>query len=193
MHPIVHSLWQFLASIVIPESLSVENNQKRIIDRPKLFEHVAARKEALQPGDLIAVRTPGTFYRMFRRAANHRMDHLVSTIPKHTLLGNVYHKFVCLHCFGCQLKQMCPLFCCHCLLYISMGLQGIVMEDGKFLHVGPPTIRLLPVELLLEDKRSPKVFRPNLSLQEREQLIKSLQTLIGHKYDTVRVYSFVFR
>ena len=62
-----------------------------------------------------------------------------------------------------------------------------------FYTVGPPTIRLLPVELLLQPNRKPTVFRPKLSASEREKLLASLATLIGHPYDTLRVYSFIFR
>lgn len=67
------------------------------------------------------------------------------------------------------------------------------MENGMFLHVGPPTIRLLPVELLLTPNRRPLVFRPKLSEDELNQLLRSLKSLLGQQYDTVRVYSFVAR
>ena len=102
--------------------------------------------------------------------------------------------------------------------------QAIVYPNGMFLHIGPPTIRLLPVELLLEPKRQPmvraftwllglpacfllvcsthsrfavscfdQVFRPKLTADERDRLLDSLQSLIGHKYNTIRVYSFIGR
>jgi hypothetical protein len=67
------------------------------------------------------------------------------------------------------------------------------MENGMFLHVGPPTIRLLPVELLLTPNRRPLVFRPKLTQSELDSLLRSLKSLIGQQYDTVRVYSFVAR
>ena len=57
--------------------------------------------------------------------------------------------------------------------------QAIVMENGMFLHVGPPTIRLLPVELLLTPNRRPLVFRPKLSEDELNQLMRSLKSLLG--------------
>lgn len=47
---------------------------------PKLFERVSIRRNVLQPGDLIAVRTPGTIYRLFRQAAGHTVDHLVRQV-----------------------------------------------------------------------------------------------------------------
>ena len=118
----------------------------RRASRRGVFELVAPRAAMLQPGDLIVVRTPGTFYHLFRRAAKHSVDHL-----------------------------------------------AIVVENGMFLHVGPPTIRLLPVELLLTPNRRPLVFRPKLSEEELNQLLRSLKSLIGQQYDTVRVYSFVAR
>ena len=59
------------------------------------------------------------------------------------------------------------------------AVQAIVMENGMFLHVGPPTIRLLPVELLLTPNRRPLVFRPKLSEDELNQLMRSLKSLLG--------------
>ena len=46
--------------------------------RRGVFELVAPRAAMLRPGDLIVVRTPGTFYKIFRSAAKHKVDHLVS-------------------------------------------------------------------------------------------------------------------
>lgn len=37
------------------------------------------------------------------------------------------------------------------------------------------------------------MFRPKLSDAEREQLLTSLRSTIGAKYNTVRVFSFIFR
>lgn len=45
--------------------------------RRGVFELVAPRVAMLRPGDLIVVRTPGTFYKIFRSAAKHKVDHLV--------------------------------------------------------------------------------------------------------------------
>jgi len=145
MHPLLHSLWQFLTDLVIPESLASDSARARN-STSESFALVSPRVQLLQPGDLIIVRTPGTFYRFFRGLAGHKFDHL-----------------------------------------------AIVMENGMFLHVGPPTIRLLPVELLLQENRQPRVFRPKLTDAQRQKLLTSLSTLVGHPYDTIRVYSFIFR
>jgi hypothetical protein len=67
------------------------------------------------------------------------------------------------------------------------------MPGNQFLHIGPPMIRLMPVELLLDPKRDPLVYRPRLADVERENLIESLRTLVGQQYNTIRVYSFVAR
>jgi len=144
-HPVLHALWQAVASFLVPESLAIEKTRHKA-SRRGVFELVAPRAALLSPCDLIVVRTPGTFYSLFRSAAKHKVDHL-----------------------------------------------AIVMENGQFLHVGPPTIRLLPVELLLTPNRRPLVFRPKLSDEEKARLLRSLYSLVGQQYDTVRVYSFVAR
>lgn len=143
MNPLLHGLWQTLVGIVAPESLAVEKTREKAREN---FDSLAERRNALQPGDLIIVRTPGTFYKFFRGLAGHKFDHL-----------------------------------------------AIVLNDGMFLHVGPPTVRLLPVELLLDPTRSPVVYRPRLNSKETQELIQSLYQLVGVKYDTVRVYSFIAR
>ena len=38
----------------------------------------------------------------------------------------------------------------------------IVLDGGLALHVGPPTIRLLPVRLFLQPQREPRVLRPRI-------------------------------
>jgi hypothetical protein len=68
-----------------------------------------------------------------------------------------------------------------------------MMDDSMFLHVGPPVIRLLPIENLLQDERVPQVFRPNLRDTEIRRLVLDLHKLVGLKYDTIRVYSFIAR
>jgi len=94
------------------------------------------------------------------------------------------------------------------------SLQAVVLEHGLVLHIGPPRLRLLPVELLLEPKRLPQVkslcirvkhafanlifklcqvFRPQLSAEERDAFIKSLLSLLGKQYSSFRVYKFIAR
>ena len=70
---------------------------------------------------------------------------------------------------------------------------AVVMRNGMFLHIGPPLIRLLPVELILEPKRTPILLRPRLSADQTERFVTELSALIGAAYDTRRVYAFILR
>jgi hypothetical protein len=70
---------------------------------------------------------------------------------------------------------------------------AVVLEHGLVLHVGPPNLRLLPVELLLDPRRRPMVLRPKLADAEVQHFLQSLLKLIGERYNTLRVYSFIFR
>jgi hypothetical protein len=63
MHPSLHTLWQSVAGVLVPESLAVDR-ARNAASRRGVFELVAPRAAMLQPGDLIVVRTPGTFYKV---------------------------------------------------------------------------------------------------------------------------------
>ena len=139
--PLLLSVWQLLVNVLIPASLA--NDASRSLS-PQSVRRLSARSSAVQPGDLILVRTPGSVYALFRRVSGHVYDHL-----------------------------------------------AVVMEGGQVLHVGPPTIRLLPVALLLQPSRHPVVYRPQLSAAQRAELIASLQALIGSQYDAVKVFRFI--
>ena len=67
------------------------------------------------------------------------------------------------------------------------------MRNGMFLHVGPPIIRLLPVELILEPKRAPILIRPALTAEQTDRFVSELSALVGCAYDTRRVYAFIVR
>jgi hypothetical protein len=142
---VLYGVWQLIAGLIVPESLAVDKERARASTRAQ-FERLALRRAQLRVGDLILVRTPGTFYRVFRGIAQHAYDHV-----------------------------------------------GIVVSPGRFLHIGPPRIRLLPVELLLAPKRCAVVLRPQLSTPERNRLLGRLGQLVGRPYNTLRVYSFVGR
>jgi hypothetical protein len=73
----------------------------------------------------------------------------------------------------------------------SFDHLAIVLNNHEFLHVGPPLIRLLPIELLLQPNRNPIVLRPKLTPEELQDLLGKLQPLVGKSYDNVKVYSFV--
>ena len=68
---------------------------------------------------------------------------------------------------------------------------AVVMADGRVLHVGPPRIRLLPAELLLQPWRHPHVLRPRLSHSEAAAFLSSLSALVGRPYDTVKVLQLI--
>jgi len=70
---------------------------------------------------------------------------------------------------------------------------AIALSAHSVLHVGPPTIRLLPASLLLQPRRQPLVLRPTLSEQQRAALVHSLTPLVGQPYDTMRVLKLIAR
>lgn len=152
MNSITYSIWQLLTGLLIPESLanqhainitlsSINNHSNH---NRQFYTQLIQLKQALKPGDLLIVRTPGQFYRLFRLFTGHKFDHL-----------------------------------------------AIVMNNNEFLHVGPPDIRLLPIELLLQPNRKTIVLRPKLKQNELNQLLLTLNNLIGQKYDSIKVYSFI--
>jgi hypothetical protein len=68
--------------------------------------------------------------------------------------------------------------------------KTVVLENGYFLHVGPPVIRLLPVTTLLNQKRRPIVYRPSMSDTERRTFLLSLKELVGRPYATLFLCTF---
>lgn len=68
---------------------------------------------------------------------------------------------------------------------------AIVLDKDVFLHVGPPTIRLLPTAILLSERRSPMVLRPSMTDAEMEEFLKSLRELVGLPYDTLTTYKLI--
>lgn len=72
-NPLVFQLWQTVAEKVSPDSLAVERS--RVVSSEQI-QRLAPRKTVLQPGDLILVRTPGTFYEFFRRLSRQPYDHV---------------------------------------------------------------------------------------------------------------------
>ena len=73
----------------------------------------------------------------------------------------------------------------------SFDHLAIAVSAHSVLHVGPPTVRLLPAALLLQPRRRPLILRPALSDEQRTALIQSLTPLIGRPYDTVRVLALI--
>lgn len=70
---------------------------------------------------------------------------------------------------------------------------AVVLNNKLVLHIGPGLVRTLSLVRLLEPKRSPIVLRPILSKQEKDIFLKNCWSMIGEKYDLVRVFDFVLR
>ena len=119
-----------VASIIVPESLSLEgvekwgannnnNNNKTWKRKPNVNiakKNIAMKKHPIvKVGDIILTRTPGAFMSIARDMANNPFDHAV-----------------------------------------------VVVENNMVVHVSPPQVRLLPLHIILEEKRSPLLLRPML-------------------------------
>eukprot|EP01084_Bolivina_argentea_P026458 49213_1 len=70
---------------------------------------------------------------------------------------------------------------------------AVVLNNKLVLHIGPGRIRTLSLVRLLEPQRSPLVLRPILSSNEKQQFLNKCWSMIGEKYDLVRVFDFVLR
>jgi len=72
--------------------------------------------------------------------------------------------------------------------------MGVMVGPGEFLHIGPPSIRIIPVNALLAPERKPLVLRPvGIKKEHIQAMIDELKTLIGQPYSSQRVYSFIGR
>jgi len=70
---------------------------------------------------------------------------------------------------------------------------AIVLNAKQALHIGPHRVRPLALPLLLDPLRQPMVFRPGFSSEaERTSYLAHCKRFLGCKYDTLRVYRFVF-
>ena len=70
---------------------------------------------------------------------------------------------------------------------------AVVLSDKLVLHIGPGLIRTLSLVRLLEPQRSPIVLRPILTQKERDKFLTECWSMIGEKYDLVRVFDFILR
>lgn len=69
----------------------------------------------------------------------------------------------------------------------------VVAQNGMTIHVGPPTVRLLRVERILDPKRSPLVLRPRLNRKQRKRFVALMKGYIGRRYDTTAAYAALLR
>ena len=70
---------------------------------------------------------------------------------------------------------------------------AVVLNDKLVLHIGPGRVRTLSLVRLLEPKRSPLVLRPVLTTEEKSEFLERCWSMIGEKYDLVRIFDFVLR
>lgn len=70
---------------------------------------------------------------------------------------------------------------------------AVVLNDKFVLHIGPGRVRTLSLVRLLEPKRSPLILRPVLSIEEKSEFLERCWSMIGEKYDLVRIFDFVLR
>lgn len=69
----------------------------------------------------------------------------------------------------------------------------VVAQNGMTIHVGPPTVRLLRVERILDPKRSPLVLRPRLNRKQRKRFVALMKRYVDRRYDTVAAYGAILR
>ena len=150
------------ASIIVPESLSLEgvekwgannnnnNNNKTWKRKPNVNiakKNIAMKKHPIvKVGDIILTRTPGAFMSIARDMANNPFDHAV-----------------------------------------------VVVENNMVVHVSPPQVRLLPLHIILEEKRSPLLLRPMLKNEEMQIFITNVKSAIGKRYNTSRAIALLSR
>jgi hypothetical protein len=142
---ISQAIFQFVAGLVAPDGINIEASREPFY-RSGESRRLRPRLEALQPGDIVLVRTPGNFYRLIRNTTLSDYDHL-----------------------------------------------AVVMTSTEFLHIGPPTVRLLPTSIIMAEQRCAVAFRPEMTDAERKELLATLHCAVGQAYDTGRTYRLIAR
>uniref|UniRef100_M4C6Y7 Uncharacterized protein n=1 Tax=Hyaloperonospora arabidopsidis (strain Emoy2) TaxID=559515 RepID=M4C6Y7_HYAAE len=69
----------------------------------------------------------------------------------------------------------------------------IVLDECTVLHVGMPSVRLMPLERLLLPQRQPVVLRVTMSEEERQRFLRCARHLVGCQYDVTRAYKLMLR
>ncbi|EEY61686.1 uncharacterized protein PITG_02024 [Phytophthora infestans T30-4] len=69
----------------------------------------------------------------------------------------------------------------------------IVLDENTVLHVGMPSVKLMPLERLLLPQRQPVVLRVPMSESELQLFLRSARQLIGCNYDVARAYQLMLR
>ncbi|KAL3663108.1 hypothetical protein V7S43_012048 [Phytophthora oleae] len=69
----------------------------------------------------------------------------------------------------------------------------VVLDEHTVLHVGMPSVKLMPLERLLLPQRQPVVLRVPMPEAELHLFLRCARQLIGCKYDVVRAYQLMLR
>ncbi|CAI5730182.1 unnamed protein product [Hyaloperonospora brassicae] len=69
----------------------------------------------------------------------------------------------------------------------------IVMDERTVLHVGMPSVRLMPLERLLLPQRQPVVLRVAMAEEELQRFLRCARHLVGCQYDVARAYQLMVR
>ncbi|KAG7385043.1 hypothetical protein PHYPSEUDO_001979 [Phytophthora pseudosyringae] len=69
----------------------------------------------------------------------------------------------------------------------------VVLDERTVLHVGMPSVKLMPLERLLLPQRQPVVLRVPMPEAELQLFLRCARQLIGCKYDVARAYQLMLR
>ncbi|KAG7398310.1 hypothetical protein PHYBOEH_011305 [Phytophthora boehmeriae] len=69
----------------------------------------------------------------------------------------------------------------------------VVLDEKTVLHVGMPTVKLMPLERLLLPQRQPVVLRASIEGEELQLFLRCARQLLGCKYDVARAYQLMLR
>ncbi|KAE9048712.1 hypothetical protein PR003_g365 [Phytophthora rubi] len=69
----------------------------------------------------------------------------------------------------------------------------VVLDESTVLHVGMPSVKLMPLERLLLPQRQPVVLRVPMPEPELQLFLRCARQLIGCKYDVARAYQLMLR
>ncbi|KAI9905725.1 hypothetical protein PsorP6_014198 [Peronosclerospora sorghi] len=162
-HEALSALAAAATQVLAPNSLQFNEQE---FQRSSKEAQDAAREamKLVQPGDLIFITTSGLVYSVGRYLTENDYDHVQKKKRFFTVAFNV------------------------------VGLaQVVVLDDRTVLHIGMPSVKLMPLERLLLPQRQPVVLRVPMSETERQLFLSCARQLIGCKYDVTRAYELVVR
>ncbi|KAL4141163.1 hypothetical protein PRNP1_014285 [Phytophthora ramorum] len=69
----------------------------------------------------------------------------------------------------------------------------VVLDENTVLHVGMPSVKLMPLERLLLPQRQPVVLRVPMPDEELQLFLRCARQLLGCRYDVARAYQLMLR